>query len=799
MSGTRVRERGGATRPATARPPTREGGGRRGLLRTHRAFLVLLGVGVVLRVVTHVAYRPAMFYIDSYSYLEEIGDPAPGRTRPVGYVLLLLRPLAVFEHLSAYPVAHHLLGLGMGVATYALLVHRGARRGLAALAAAPVLLDAYQLHIEQNIMSDTLFQAMVLGTLVLLTWRLRPGLPSAALAGLVLGAAVTVRLVGQPLVIPLVLFLLLVGGPWRRRVLAAVVAAACFAAPVAAYGLWYAETQGTGFALAGIQGRTQYARTAPIADCATLELEPRLEPLCPTPEQQRELGNDGFAWGPGSPSRTTEWPTLEARDAALGDFATSVVRQQPLEYVGAVAVDFLHAFRWAKTDAPGDPSVARWQFQRGHPNYAFEAPTRNPGGAAEIYGGAPAASSSPLTAFLRGYQFTVGGVPGPFLLVALLAGVAGALGLGRARRSPLQPATVLWVTTGGGLLLASMLFEFSWRYQLPALVLLPVAGALGWTAMRWGVDDERHAARAASMAVEERALADFRAHYGRPALAPVVIVIAAYDEADGIGAVLDELPGRVHGLAVDVVVVVDGATDGTAAAAAAHGVHVADVPVNRGQGAALRLGYRIAREGGAAYVVTTDADGQYDPAQIAVVLEPLLGGHADFVTGSRRLGRQETDDAVRHVGVRVFARLVSALTGHRVTDTSFGLRAMRAEVTGAVTLDQPQYQASELLIGVLARGYRVVERPATMRRRTAGASKKGGNLVYGYRYGRVVLTTWWRERPLARSTSRSPHPRGRGGVARAEEHVEHSELEDEQHAVRGAEAQGDDGDLHRPG
>src|SRR5206468_11397086 len=120
-----------------------------------------------------------------------------------------------------------------------------------------------------------------------------------------------------------------------------------------------------------------------------------------------------------------------------------------------------------------------------------------------------------------------------------------------------------------------------------------------------------------------------------------------------------------------------------------------------------------------------------------VLVEPLLLGEADFVTGSRRLGTDESTDQVRRAGVRVFAWLVSVLTGQRVTDTSFGLRAMRAEVTGAVTLNQPQYQASELLVGVLSRGYRVVELPMTMRRRREGKSKKGNNLVYGLSYARV--------------------------------------------------------------
>jgi hypothetical protein len=71
---------------------------------------------------------------------------------------------------------------------------------------------------------------------------------------------------------------------------------------------------------------------------------------------------------------------------------------------------------------------------------------------------------------------------------------------------------------------------------------------------------------------------------------------------------------------------------------------------------------------------------------------------------------------------------------------------MRAEVTGAVRLEQPQYQSSELLIAVLARGFRVVEVPATIHKRQVGQSKKGHNAIYGLHYARVVGGTWWRER-----------------------------------------------------
>ena len=217
-------------------------------------------------------------------------------------------------------------------------------------------------------------------------------------------------------------------------------------------------------------------------------------------------------------------------------------------------------------------------------------------------------------------------------------------------------------------------------------------------------------------AIDAAAIQAFSSQYGARAttLAPLAIVIAAYKEEGAIGPVIEALPREVSGLEVAKIVVSDGSADATVKEADAAGAIVCDVPVNRGQGAALRLGYRLAREGGAQYIVTTDADGQYNPAEIPALLAPILAGEADFVSGSRTRGSEETKDPVRKLGVRVFALTISMLTGQRITDPSFGLRAMRAEVTGAVLLEQPQYQASELLIGVLAHGYRVAEVPATI-------------------------------------------------------------------------------------
>jgi glycosyltransferase involved in cell wall biosynthesis len=280
--------------------------------------------------------------------------------------------------------------------------------------------------------------------------------------------------------------------------------------------------------------------------------------------------------------------------------------------------------------------------------------------------------------------------------------------------------------------------------------------------------------------IDDAAAAAFTDAYGDRAgsLPPVAIVIAAYNEEGAIGPVVEELPEQVCGLATATIVVADGCADGTVKEATTAGAMVCDVPVNRGQGAALRLGYRLARDGRAAYIVTTDADGQYNPAEIATVLAPVVAGEADFVTGSRKLGSQETNDLIRRAGVRFFAASLSLLTGQKISDTTFGLRAMRAEVTGAVRLEQPQYQASELLIGVITHGYKVAEVPATIHRRRVGESKKGqnplyrlhlpgvNNLFYGVRFARVIYGTWWRERQRSRSAGPSSSGRASSGRAR---------------------------------
>jgi glycosyltransferase involved in cell wall biosynthesis len=249
----------------------------------------------------------------------------------------------------------------------------------------------------------------------------------------------------------------------------------------------------------------------------------------------------------------------------------------------------------------------------------------------------------------------------------------------------------------------------------------------------------------------ERSRQEFVARYPDLKLSPVAALVCAYEEEHNIGAVLAAMPADACGLPVSTLVVVDGGHDDTDRVARSAGAVTFVLSENLGHGYALRVGYALALEFGAQYVVTLDADGQNDPAELPVMLQPLIDDEADFVVASRRLGQDTTTDRARKAGVRFFSWVMSALGGTRLTDTSNGYRSLRVVMLDDVVhrLTQSQYQTAELLMVCLKRGWRVTERPTRWLPRSSGTTKKGKNYLFGLRYGRVVLTTWWRERKHA--------------------------------------------------
>jgi hypothetical protein len=477
--------------------------GIRPVLRRHWLAAALLLAGLVLRVLSQLAYRPALLYIDSVKYLY---NAWPG-TDPVGYKVPL-KFILLFGNLTAVAAIQHLLGLAMAVTLYLVLLRRGCPRWLAALAIAPVLLDAYQLQMEQTIMPDVWFEALIVAGLALLLWRPRPGLLTVLAAGLILGSSATLRQVGEILVLPAAAYVAIAAAGWRGRAGHAAALCAAFALPIVVYS-GISLAQNGHFQLSHSGTSELYGRMAADADCATLKLPAYQRPLCPTP-RQRALGPDGLEHSAASPLRDYAPPAGRRRSKVISSFNHQVLLQQPLRVIGGISRDALKLFALTRVTSPGDTPISRWQFQPGYPTYAPTIRVNaehvivlgvqlTPNGGISYLKPLPAAQGGkaavvpPLAVFLRSYQLRGGYTPGPLLALAAIAGLLGSASLIRRRRSggaragdraasPEYQAALacfLIFTSAVAVLLTSDLFEFSWRYQLPALITLPPAGALG--------------------------------------------------------------------------------------------------------------------------------------------------------------------------------------------------------------------------------------------------------------------------------------------------------------------------------
>jgi hypothetical protein len=231
---------------------------------------------------------------------------------------------------------------------------------------------------------------------------------------------------------------------------------------------------------------------------------------------------------------------------------------------------------------------------------------------------------------------------------------------------------------------------------------------------------------------------------GLPAGDRVLVVLPAYNEAENLGAVLAAMPEKIEGHPVVPLVVDDASEDGTSEVARRSGALVARLPIRRGGGQALRVGYELALKLDAVVVASLDADGQHDPDELPALVGPILRGEADMVQGSRILGTFERESRVRHLGVLLFSRLVSVMTGVRVTDVSNGYRATRTETLRQLILEQDQFWTSEIIIEALRHRARIEEVPITVRVRAGGVTKKPRPFRYGWNFLKVIVKTWLR-------------------------------------------------------
>ena len=419
--------------------------------------VVLLLLGAALRGVTEAAYWPALIFPDSVRYLQYAHNFIHGRwtvddQRQSGYSILIT-PAVALNAIWLIPLVQHLAGLATAVLIYAVLIRLGARRWLAALATIPVLFDPLQLILEQYVLTDIWTVLLVMAALALLIAR------RYALAGLLLGIAVTFRDEELIMIVPALIY---AGRMWRKSLALAV----CFLIPVTAYLGWFDATRGH-WNFTTFSGAFLYGRVADFADCTGLSLLAYEKPLCPTQPPAQRIA-DFYTWNPASPQWTFTVPPGRSRDGVVQDFSMRILQHQPLAYAEAAAKDFLYGFSPVRGAGPEHYSPSYLKFHRQIP------PDPQAAASLKAIGISWPASNQGLAGFLAGYWFYI---PGPLLAAGLVIGVAGAL-IKRNREALLFSLSAIAV-----LIPAAAFATFDWRYQLPQLTLIPIAAVLGITAL----------------------------------------------------------------------------------------------------------------------------------------------------------------------------------------------------------------------------------------------------------------------------------------------------------------------------
>ncbi|HKN94508.1 MAG TPA: phospholipid carrier-dependent glycosyltransferase [Thermoleophilaceae bacterium] len=440
---------------------------------------------VLLRVAALIAYRPALFFSDSWRYASVArthtvaGFYVPGfdTLRPSGYPAILDLLAVVSRHAMLISVVQHVAGLVIGILVYALVRRLGASRAIAAAASAVVLLDSYAIALEQYVLSETFFALCLVGSFFLIT-NSRAGRGAIVASGVLLACAATLRTVGV-VAVPLWLAYVLVAGRGRRQF---AIALAAVAVPLALYVGAHAAA-GRGFQITESSGWFLYGRVGQIADCSRFNVSPDEQPLCrdTRPPGHQKATPRWFIWDLGSPANKEfgavtglSPPEMKRSNRILRDFALKTIVSRPGAYARMVGGEFARFFEPGKMSTVGVESNFPITFLDQPQPSQFNAAL----GDRYFAVGSPPAVHPPAH-FLRTYQRFV---HTPRWLMAAF-GLAGLLvlllAIPRNLRAhfPRRAEVLLLVGTGLLFLLATVATaSFSVRYLVPAAPLLVTGG-----------------------------------------------------------------------------------------------------------------------------------------------------------------------------------------------------------------------------------------------------------------------------------------------------------------------------------
>lgn len=207
----------------------------------------------------------------------------------------------------------------------------------------------------------------------------------------------------------------------------------------------------------------------------------------------------------------------------------------------------------------------------------------------------------------------------------------------------------------------------------------------------------------------------------------LIVLMPALNEAATIARVIRSIPEHLPAISSrEVLVVDDGSTDATVTESRAAGASVVSHGTNRGVGMAFRTGITEALKRGADYIVHLDADGQFNPADISSLLQPLFDNRADIATCTRFAKKefQPVMPPIKVWGNRMVARIVSFVTGQHFTDVACGFRALTRDAALRLTLFGRFTYTQEMFLDAVQKDLRILEVPLRVRgEREVGTSR----------------------------------------------------------------------------